>query len=375
VCTQARRVVRVWLAVLLCLVCQPTPSPRAAAQLPFRLTDAEFRNLIEEFSEPAGFFNSDNLVSNEDTFQTVIPELTRVVKPGGVYVGVGPDQNFTYIAALQPRMAFIADIRRGNLLVQLMYKALFELSADRAAFVARLFSRPGMKATASGADAAELLDAADAVPADREQYRRNFDAVADHLTRDHGVTLSKDDLEFLDFAYASFFTAGPRLAFVSNGGGGRNRYPSYRQLQTTTDLAGVNHAYLATEASFQRLKALEERNLIVPLVGNFAGPRALRKVGDYVRGHGATVTAFYTSNVEQYLFQDGLWDQFRVNVASMPLDETSTFIRSCFNSCSSPGGSRAVTLLDAAAVLLRDAAMGDIRSYWDLLNHSRRAAK
>jgi hypothetical protein len=107
-------------------------------------------------------------------------------------------------------------------------------------------------------------------------------------------------------------------------------------------------------------------------VGNFAGPRALRRVGAYVREHGATVTAFYTSNVENYLFQDRLWDDFRANVATMPLDETSTFIRSCFNNCSAPGGARAVSLLDSMTGLLADAAAGKILAYWDVLSHSRR---
>ena len=113
----------------------------ATAILPSRLTDGEFWRLIEDISEPNGFFRSENLVSNEDTFQFVIPDLQRIVKPNGVYLGVGPDQNFTYIVALRPRIAFITDVRRGNLHLHLMYKALFELSADRAEFLSRLFSR------------------------------------------------------------------------------------------------------------------------------------------------------------------------------------------------------------------------------------------
>ena len=51
-------------------------------------------------------------------------------------------------------------------------------------------------------------------------------------------------------------------------------------------------------------------------------------MGRYIKERGATVTAFYLSNVEQYLFQDGLWNAFCGNVASLPLDERSTFIRS-----------------------------------------------
>ena len=94
------------------------------------------------FSEPDGYFRSDTLTSNELLFERVIPELLERTRPGGVYLGVGPEQNFTYIAALRPPLAIIFDIRRGNMLVQLMYKALFELAKDRADFVSMLFSRP-----------------------------------------------------------------------------------------------------------------------------------------------------------------------------------------------------------------------------------------
>src|SRR5215510_13523105 len=119
----------------LCSVCE------AAATLPAQLSDEEFWKLSTELSEPDGTFRSDNLLSNESYFQYVIPQLNELVKPGQVYMGVGPEQNFTYIAAMKPHMVFIVDIRRGNLDVQLMYKALFEMSKDRAEFVSRLFSR------------------------------------------------------------------------------------------------------------------------------------------------------------------------------------------------------------------------------------------
>ncbi len=112
-----------------------------APSLPDKLSDRDYWSLVTEFSEPDGEFRSDNLLSNEIFLQAVIPDLIRVAKPSRVYLGVGPEQNFTYIAALKPKMAFIVDVRRGNLQLHLMYKALFELSSDRADFIFRLFSR------------------------------------------------------------------------------------------------------------------------------------------------------------------------------------------------------------------------------------------
>src|ERR1051325_6352441 len=117
------------------------PSIRARVDLPSKLSDADFWTLTEELSEPGGSFRSDNFLSNESGYQMVIPELVDRVKPGGVYMGVAPEINFTYITALKPKMAFIIDIRRGNLHEHLLYKALFEMSSDRADFLSRLFSR------------------------------------------------------------------------------------------------------------------------------------------------------------------------------------------------------------------------------------------
>src|SRR5438094_516518 len=101
----------------------------AADALPARLSDEAFWRLIEEFSEPNGTFRSENLLSNELQFQHVLPNLARAAQPGRAYLGVGPEQNFTYIAALKPAVAFIVDIRRANLDLHLLYKSLFEMAA------------------------------------------------------------------------------------------------------------------------------------------------------------------------------------------------------------------------------------------------------
>ena len=119
----------------------PVAPVPADLSIPSRLSDQEFWKVVTDFSEPNGYFRSDNLLSNEIWLQYVIPELLSVTKPGQVYMGVGPEQNFTYIAALKPTLAFIVDVRRGNLDLHLMYKALFELSSDRVDFVSRLFAR------------------------------------------------------------------------------------------------------------------------------------------------------------------------------------------------------------------------------------------
>jgi hypothetical protein len=353
---------------------------KGAAPLPARLTDQEFWRLSTELSEPNGFFRSENLVSNEHTFQYVVPALKRAVRPGGVYLGVAPDQNFTYINATRPRMAFIVDIRRGNLLEHLMYKALFELSADRAEFLSRLFSKPRPPQIGPRSTVAELFRAFDRTDTLKELYAENLAAVEHHLLKRHGFALSAADIEQFEGIYWAFFWEGPGLRYSTSpsGLGGRGyggNFPTYEELMLQTDWEGENHGYLASEENFRFIKGLQEKNLIVPVMGNFAGPKALRAVGRYIRERGGTVAAFYVSNVEQYLFQDNLFDHFARNVATLPVDDTSTFIRSVSSRFGYMGPFQwtdgRASALDRMRPFIRDFESGRIRSYYDVNVRSR----
>lgn len=119
------------------------------------------------------------------------------------------------------------------------------------------------------------------------------------------------------------------------------------------------------------------RNLIVPLVGDLSGGKTLRSVGQYVRDHGATVTAFYASNVELYLFQGDNWKRFFGNVALLPIAGHSTFIRAYFNMGSRTGAAapapdaRSATLLDSIQDVLNGVNSGRIQSYYDLAARSQ----
>jgi hypothetical protein len=301
---------------------------RAAETIPAQLSDQEFWKLTNEFSEANGTFRSDNLLSNESYFQYVIPQLNEMLKPGNVYMGVGPEQNFTYIAALKPKMVFIVDIRRGNLDLQLMYKALFEMSKNRAEFVSRLFSKKQPEGIGPNSTVEEIFTAVASAPSSDEIYTENLNAIKDHLIKKHGFALSDNDLGGIDWVYGNFHRFGTRINYGSSGRGGFGNGVTYADLMTATDAQGVSRSYLANEDNFNVLKSLEAKNLIVPLVGNFAGPKAIRAVGKYLKEKEGTVTAFYLSNVEQYLQQDGIWDDFCKNVAALPLDASSTFIRS-----------------------------------------------
>jgi hypothetical protein len=299
-----------------------------AQPVPAEITNQQFWKMASDFSEPDGTFRSDNLLSNEIGFQYVISDLTRMAKQGRIYMGVGPEQNFTYIVALKPAMAVIVDIRRGNLDLHLMYKALFEMSKDRADFVSRLFSRKRPDGLTTQSTATDIFEAYERVKPSEALYKENLKAIEDYLTQKRGFGLSDNDLSGIEYVYGYFYTFGPELNYGSSGGGFGGNFVTYGELMTATDEMGRYKSYLATEENFAFLKDFESKNLLVPVVGNFAGPKALQAVGQYLKSIGGTVSAFYLSNVEQYLEQDGIWGNFCNNVATLPLDDSSTFIRS-----------------------------------------------
>src|SRR4051812_17529884 len=134
-----------------------------AQTVPGRISDAEFRSLVTGLSEAGGTFVTDNIISNEIALQDVLPELQRRARQGA-YIGVGPEQNLTYIGALKPSIAFVVDLQRETMLLHLMYKALVELSADRAEFMSRLFARPRPAGVGADASAGALFASFAAVP-------------------------------------------------------------------------------------------------------------------------------------------------------------------------------------------------------------------
>ena len=296
----------------------------AAAAPPAALTDREFWSLSTESSEQDGFFRSDNLLSNETSFQYVIPDLLKTVKPGRIYLGVGPEQNFTYISALRPAMAFIIDIRHGNLDVQLLYKALFELSKDRADFVSRLFSRTRPERLTAASTGCRHLQrvpdrggeqgalrgkpAGDRRPAHEET---RIPALA-RRSRRHSLGVQQllpvrpgHQLRLEPFCRRALRRSSARPAAAAAASGA-----TYADLMIADDGHGQNRSFLANEENFAYVKDLETRNLIVPIVGDFGGQTAIRAVAGYLKRFDARVAAFYLSNVEQFLTQENKWDTF-----------------------------------------------------------------
>lgn len=339
--------------------------------LPARLSDRDFWSMITDFSEAGGYFRSDNFLSNEAGYQYVIPVLKKTIRSGGVYLGVGPEQNFTYIVGLEPKMAFVVDIRRQNMLEHLLYKALMELSANRAEFLSRLLSRPCPSSINENSSPEALVRAYEKVHPGTDLFDANVAMVLDQLEKKKGFSLSPEDEERVRYVYRAFFEPGIDLHYTFLGGyGGFMGMPTYGDLITENDGRTHNWNFLATEEQYRKIQQLQKNNLIVPLVGDFAGPKAIRSVAAYLREHNAVLSVFYTSNVEQYLFQDDEnWKRFYENVETLPLDSSSTFIRYVLNSWGFNRRSR--TLFSPMTDVVRAYKLGRVRSYYDVVDMSR----
>lgn len=343
--------------------------------VPERLTNIEFAHLVEELSEADGFFDTDNLISNESSYLHAIDNLRHRRVSGGAYIGVGPGQNFSYIAEIRPKIAFIIDIRRDNLLQHLLYKALFALSDNRLEFLCLLTGRraPSDLQLWKERSLTELVDYVDGQPADAD-YVAHTESAVTNLVRAFGIALTETDLATIARFHRAFVNAGLSMRFHSYNRPPRADYPTLRRLLLETDRSGKEANYLADEERFLFLRSLQSRNLIVPVVGDLAGPHALSAVGRYIAETGESVSAFYTSNVEFYLIRQGSFTLFVYNVKRLPIDDHSVFIRSSFNRAYSRSlpehvsGYNSTQLTQGMADFLRAYDGGSIRTYGDLVS-------
>jgi hypothetical protein len=356
---KSRHLAAVPLAALLVLA----PAARAAAQT------TDFARLSARLSEPGGYFDSDNLVSNETSYLHVLGDLRAARVRGGVYLGVGPEQSFSYIAEIRPELAILVDIRRDNLLLHLLLKAMFETARNRLEYLGLLYGRavPRDAGRWADRDLADLLDAVDREPADSALHARQHAALLRRVDG-YGFGLSDTDRATLRRFHDDFAVHGLALTFTSLGRPPRRMYPTARQLYLETDRDGQRGSYLASEERWQVVRDLQRRHRVVPAVGNLAGPTAMRAIAAYLRETRRTVSAFYLSNVEMYLFRDGSFGAFAANVRALPAADNARLIRSFFNrGWAHPDALPGHMSVQLAQPFARFLALADTASYWTIV--------
>ena len=330
--------------------------------------EAGFGAEIARLSEPGGSFDTDNLISNESSYLDVIPALVARGTTGGAYIGVGPDQNFSYIARVRPDVAYIIDVRRDNLLLHLLFKALFSEARNRVEYLSLLTGRApppdGARWTASPLkDIVAYVDGRQASPEQTRALRRRLETVIAGF----GVLLSRADLDTISRFHMSFIDNGLSLQFHSFNRGPQPYYPTLRDLLLATDASGRGWNYLASEDDYQFLRGLEERDRVIPVVGDVAGTRAMHAIAADIGGRGERVSAFYISNVENYLFRDGTFGRYADNISRLPRNSRSMVIRSIFS-----GGGQSIQRVQPLDQMINDIVHGAYHSYFDLMRASDR---
>ncbi len=372
-----------WLAGMLVVLLAAGNGPAASPQqagvdeaqaAPSVATDSAFARLVERLSEPGGYFDTDNLISNEASYLHVLGTLRAMDLRGGAYLGVGPDQNFSYIAQVRPAIAFIVDIRRDNLLQHVFFKALFTGARNRIEYLCLLFGKPIPREVEGWQDRGieELIAYIDEAPSLLDPVEAARALVQDRA-RHAGLPLSEADLATIDEIHSNFIREGLSLQFTSHGRAPRFYYPTYRDLLLEKDLTGQYGAFLVREEDFQFIKRMQEEDRVVPVVGDLSGPHALAAIGQVLAEQGQYVSAFYTSNVEFYLMRRGRFDRFAENLKQLPHTERSVIIRSYFNRFSSGHpqtvpGYASTQLLQTIESLVEEHERGGYQSYWDLIN-------
>lgn len=339
---------------------------------PAALPDTAFAGLVERLSEPGGYFDTDNLISNEKSYLHVAGVLRQRPR-GGVYLGVGPGQNFSYIALTRPDLAFLVDIRRDNLLQHLFYKALFTLAPTRLDYLGLLFARPRPAGDRPPEEYTidELVAFVDGTRTDEDHYDGARAAVRTAV-QGFGVPLSPRDLAVIDAIHVRFIHAGMALRFNTHNQPPRSYYPSFRDLLLERDRDGRQANYLVREDDYRYVRRMERENRLIPVVGDLGGTHALRAIGAYLRQAGGRVSTFYTSNVEFYLMRQGTFGRFVENVAALPLARDAVIVRSYFNRFTralpeTVPGYASTQLTQAADALVRAYRSGAIRTYHDLI--------
>jgi hypothetical protein len=331
-----------------------------------------FASLVGRLSEPAGYFDTDNLISNERSYLHVVPDLRALAGRGrGVYVGVGPDQNFSYIAHLRPSLAILIDIRRDNLLLHLLFKALFAEARTRLAYLAMLTGRAPpaevAKTERSFDEIVAYIERAPPLPdADLRALRNRLTTLVDSF----GVSLTDSHRATIDRFHRRFVAEGLALQFNSFGRQPQYDYPTFRELLLEADRHGVRRSYLASEDDFLFVKRLHAEDRIVPVVGDLSGPAALASVARFLTQSNLHVAAFYTSNVEFYLFRDGKFADFIANLRRLPRMPGAVIVRSVFRyggGISRVAGYNSASLTQPIDTVIDGYTSGRVRDYWDLM--------
>ncbi len=211
------------------------------------------------------------IITNEDRHDLYIPAIRDL---GGVYLGVGSNQNYEMIGWAKPTFAVLIDFDQMVVDIHKLYKVAFEHAESPDQFIE--FWSSGQS---------DRL---------RQFVRAAF----------------PDDRQFLAVMKARRY-AGQRI---------------YKKLQRTQRRHKRQKlaSYLTDAGQYGDVRRQVQTGHVIAIRGDFTGTKTMRALGDLLKKHRQTVRVFYISNCEQYFKYDS---NFRHNINSLPVDTASLILR------------------------------------------------
>ena len=199
-----------------------------------------------------------------------------ITNKGGVFVGLGTDQNYLMAAWSKPQVLVPLDFDQMVVSLHYVFRVIFLNAKDPATFI-QMWSEENFKSTKA------LL---------KQAY-------------------ADKDEQFQKDVYRAFKQGSK---FV------RRRIV---RIQKVFGRVGVP-TFLTDQAQYDFIVGLFKANRVFPVRGDLTATKTVRQVGDASRKCGLTIRTLYLSNAEQYFKYT---PDFRENMQSLPYDTESVVIR------------------------------------------------
>ena len=330
-----------------------------------------FAQQITALSEPEGYFDTDNLISNESSYQQVLPELRRTRRFTAAPTWVSGRTRTSHTSRRRALRSPSSSTSAATIFCCTSCSRRCSRSHVPASTTSRSSSAapcPPRSSAWRAAPVDRLVSYVDA-PALRLPPSTHCGRGSTPPSPAVGVTLSAEDLRTIDRFHRRFIEEGVSLRFQSTGRPPRSYYPTYRR-------ASDRHGWIRPSGQLPRLRRrvpVSERSpgprQVIPVVGDLSGPSAIAAIGKLLGVRRIEVSAFYVSNVEFYLFGEGAFPRYITNLGRLPHAGNSVIIRSVFGGFAGgyrPGDS-SVSRLQSIDELLTGVAAGKIQYYGDLV--------
>jgi len=217
--------------------------------------------------------------SNENRIDLFYDSIKNL---GGGYVGVGTDQNFTFIAWARSEYAYLMDFDPVVVAINRIHLHFIDISPDYTSF--------------------------------RNLWIRKDKRASLKIIRDH----FQKDPDYTTILKAYYIATGTR-----------SWSPVPERLRTLERLTRTYplKTFVNQPADYEYIRTLVKQGRIRAVPGNLNGIKTFTGINNAARDLGVPIRILYTSNAEDYFRSYS--KEFRMNISDMPVDETGLLIRTC----------------------------------------------